>query len=95
MCWFTSEALYWLLLLRKFFLFNQSFAHTLCYQPKKGDSEKQEELVRVTECIRALQVHRISTPNDYFRASLPTHITAQRTEALGINDLFKVTEGHS
>ena len=95
MCKFTSEALHWHLLLFKFFSFQSVLPNTLCYQQKKGDSEKPDELVRVTECIRALQVHSVSTLKDYFRASLPTHITTQSTEALGINDLFKVTVGHS
>lgn len=83
MCRFTSEALHWQLLLFKCFLFNQSFPTPPCYQQRKEASEKQEELVRVTERVRALQVHRSFTPKDYFRAHLPTHIIAQRTEALG------------
>lgn len=96
MCKFTSEALLRHLLLFKFFSFQSVLPNTLSYQQKKGDSEKPDELVRVIECIRALQVHSVvSTLKDYFRASLPTHITTQSTEALGINDLFKVTVGHS
>lgn len=80
---FTSEALHWQLLLFKRFLFNQSFPTPPCYQQRKGASEKQEELVRVTERVRAFQVHRSFTPKDYFRAHPPTHIIVQRTEALG------------
>lgn len=95
MCGFTSEALHWQVLLFKFFLLNQSFPTLPRYWQRKEDSEKQEELVRVTEWVMALQVHKIFIAKDYFRAHLPTHITAQRTDALGINDLFKVTVGHS
>lgn len=94
-CGLTSEALPWKLLLFKLFLFTCSFPTLLCYWQRKGESEKQEELVRVTEHIRALQVHRIFTQKDYFRAHPPTHITVQKTETLGINGLFKVTVGHS
>lgn len=83
MCGFTSQALHGQLLPFKFFLFRQSSPTPPCYQQRKGDSEKQGQLVRVTEWVRALQVHRIFAPKDYFRAQLPTHIIAQRTEDPG------------
>lgn len=80
---FTSEALHWQLLPFKLFLFNQSFPTPACHWQRKEASKKREELARVTAWFRALQVPVIFTSKDYFRAQLPTHITAQRTGALG------------